>query len=199
MWIDRHPYILIYLLGSALVVVLVVVRVTLLGFIAWITKSNVIAKNLKKLDPPDDEGLGQKALTFVVILAFMAAISWIGVAIEVFQIIVALLQILRDAFTSAPEAIKLLRFPLRNNPDMSREAVWAYVQAMRVRSGEKQPDENELLYSLNSLREEHPSFNREAALSQLEGLGVVSSDEISSALQHLTWTGEEISWKGEET
>jgi hypothetical protein len=191
MWIDQHPYLFIYLLGSALVLILSIFNTTLFWLIAWLTKGNVLARNLKKLDPPDEQSLGQKVLVFVVALAFEAALSWIGVVVAVWQTLVTLLKTVRETLVSTPEAIKLLRFPLRNNPDMSREAVWAYVHALRVRVGEKLPDEDELLYSLNNLREEHPSFDREAALNQLKGLNIVSADVISSALSHMSLAEEE--------
>lgn len=74
---------------------------------------------------------------------------------------------------------------------MSREAVWAYVYALRIRAGEKQPHKDEVVSSLNNLREDHPSFDRQAALTQLEGLNIVSAEVISSALRHISFVEQE--------
>jgi hypothetical protein len=186
MWIDQHPYIFIYLLGCVFVLILSIFKVILFWFLSWITKGNILKKNLKKLDPADEQAFGRKAMVFIGVLAFEAAPSWINVIVGVWQIIAHLLKIVREALVSTPEAIKELRFPLNNNPNMSREAVWAYVYALSMKVGEKLPGESELLYALNDLREEHPSFNREAALNQLKGLNVVSADVISSALRRLS-------------
>jgi hypothetical protein len=185
MWIDQHPYVFIYLLGCALVVILSMFKMLLFWLIAWITKGNIFVKNVKKLDPVDEQGFGQKIAVFIGILTFEAALSWINVLVVICQIAVNLLKILREALASTPEAIKLLRFPLSNNPNMSREAVWAYVQALEIKIGEKIPNEAALLSSLSNVRETHPSFDREAALYQLNGLNVMSGDVISSAKQHL--------------
>jgi len=184
MWIDQHPYVFIYLLGCVFVVILMIFKVTLFWFIDWITKGDVLKKNLKKLNR-DDESFGSKVITFLPLVAFEVVLSWINVIVATWQIITTLFKVVREALASTPEAIKVLRFPLRNNPNMSREAVWAYLSALNIRVGEKIPGERELLNELNQLRELHPSFDREAALNQLKGLNVLSTDVISSALHRL--------------
>jgi hypothetical protein len=176
----------IYLLGSALVLILYIFNATLFWILRWITKANVLAKNLKKLTPPDEETLGVRALVLIVTLAFEAALSWIGVVVAIWTTTMTLLKVIRESLVSTPEAIKLLRFPLRNNPEMSREAVWAHVHALRIRNGEIQADEYALLSSLNSLHEDHPSFHKEAALNHLKGLKVVRGEVISSALHRIS-------------
>lgn len=191
MWIDQHPYLFIYLLGCASVLALTAFKVVLFWFVAWVTKANVMNKNLKKLDPVKDQSFGQKAALFVGILAFEMALSWINVAVAIWQIAVTLLKVLRDALTSTPEAIKLLRFPLANNPNMSQEAVWAYVYALRIRAGEKTGDKEELLFSLSSFHEEHSSFDRQAALNQLNGLNVLNGEVTLSASDRLHLDEEE--------
>jgi hypothetical protein len=123
---------------------------------------------------------------------FQAALSWIGVLVILWQAASVLLKTLRDAMQSTPEEIKLLRFPLRNNPNLSREAVWAYIHALQVKVGEAAPDELALLRSLHNMHEQHPYFDRRAALSQLSGLKVVSDAIISSALSRVSLTTEEV-------
>jgi hypothetical protein len=192
MWIDQHPYVFIYLLGCVAVVLLSISNVALFWIIAWITKGNVVRKNLKKLEPEDDEpSLAIKAAGFVALLLFEVALSWIGVLVALWQTASMLLKTLREAITSTPEEIKLLRFPLRNNPNLSREAVWAYVHALRIKVGEAVPDEGTLLQSIYGVREQHPSFDTSTALSQLGGLNVMSEAVISSALSRVASAADE--------
>jgi len=75
---------------------------------------------------------------------------------------------------------------------MSRESVWVYLQALQVKVGGKLPSESELFENLNELFGEFPSFDRQAALKQLESLNVMSSDVISSTLSRLSHSESEI-------
>lgn len=191
MWIDRHPYLFVYLLGSALVLLLGVCSATLFWVLAWITKANVVANNLKKLNPPDEESRAMKAAAFTAALVFETALSWIGVIVAVWQIIATLLKLLREGLVSTPEEIKLLRFPLRNNPNMSREAVWAHVQALKIKVGEAIPSRDSLLVALENVREDYPTFDAESALSQLQHLNVVRAEVVSSVLSAMSFDNEE--------
>lgn len=186
MWIDQHPYLFIYLLGCVLVVALLIFKIILFWIISWITKENILNKNLKKLLPPDEKTFEQKAYFFIGTLALEIALSWINVVVVVWQIMTTVLKNLREVLASTPEAIKLLGFPLRNNPNMSREAVWAYLYALGIKGGEKPPSEHELLLELKEPSRHHPSFDRKAALNQLNDLNVMSADVILSALDNLS-------------
>lgn len=181
MWIDEHPYLAIYLIGCVFVLILMIFKMTLFWFIDWITKGDVLKKNLKKLNR-DDESFRSKVVTFVLIVVFEVVLSWINVIVATWQIITTLLKVARETLASTPEAIKVLRFPLKNNPSMSREAVWAYLQALNIKAGGQIPEAGQLLGELNQLHEWHASFDREAALNQLKVLNVLSADVISSAL-----------------
>jgi len=198
-WSETHPYLLIYLLGCMLVLILSMLKVAMFWLIGWITKTNVAAKNLKKIAPVDEQTAGSKAATFIGVLAFEAALSWINVVVAIWQIAVTLLKVVREALVSTPEAIKLLRFPLRNNPNMSPETVWAYLQALNIKAGGEPPGQDELRDSLDGVCEAHPSFNRTSALNQLGGLNVMSGDVISSALHHRSSKEEEDEDEDKET
>lgn len=188
---DIHPYLSIYLIGCALVVFLTLFKAVFYWFIVWITRENILNNNLKKLQSPDERTFPEKALLFLGTIALEAALSWINVIVIILQIIKLLLNVIREALTTKPEAVKELRFPLRNNPDMSREAVWAYLSALQVKAGEKQPDVSDLLYSLDELTEYYPSFNKQVALNQLEDLNVISKDTLLSVLNELDTLGME--------
>jgi hypothetical protein len=192
MWINEHPYFFLYALGCILVIILTLLKIILFGAVDWLTKANILNKNLKKLLPPDEKTFSDKATLFVSLWALEVALSWINVMVVLWQIITGLIRTARDVFSSAPEAIKLLRFPLRNNPNMSRESVWAYVLALQMRGGEKQPGESELLFALNELFHYYPSFDRIAALKQLERLNVMDTDVISATVGRLSSSQGEI-------
>lgn len=128
MWIDQHPYSFIYLLGCVFVVVVLIFKFILFMFLSWIIKENILNKNLKKIQSPNEDSFSIKAFKFFVSSIVEVALSWIGVTVNVFHIMIRLLKVLREILVSTPEDIRLLRFPLRNNPNLSREAVWAYLK-----------------------------------------------------------------------
>jgi hypothetical protein len=185
MWIDKHPYFSIYLLGSALFVILAMLNMVLEWLLDWITKDNILQANLKKLQP-SDETSQMGVLGHIVIIIFEAALSWINVIVAIWRIAKNVMYSLRYFLASKPEEIKSLEFPLRNNPDMSREAVWAHSLALGVKGGgNKYPDGSELLNFLNNAREELPSFDRAKALHYLEGLNIVNAGVITSVRQRI--------------
>jgi hypothetical protein len=182
MWLDNHPYIFIYLLGCSLVIILTFVKLVLFYAIDWVTKGTILKKNLKKLMPPDEKSILRKTVAFLGIVAIETLLSWINVFVILWQIIAGLFRILRELLTPVPEAVKALRFPLRNNPSMARESVWAYLLALAVKAGEKQPNENQLIDKLDEVCENCPSFDRIDALKQLESLGAISPNTILSTI-----------------
>lgn len=181
MFIDQHPYISIYLLGSLLVVLLTFVKIALFYAIDWVIKANILNKNLKKLADPDNNQWYLKALKFLVLLLFEAALSWINVVVILGQILYGIVKVLRDLFTTAPEEIKALRFPLRNNPFLSKEAVWAYLMAISVKMGEALQNESGIIASIEDVLDNRPDFDYLNALDQLDNLKVMNSETISSA------------------
>ena len=185
MSLDLHPIILFYLAGCVLVVVLIFFKIILFWTIDWIIKANILKKNLRKVLPPNAMTFMEKGVRLVLTLVVEALLSWINVVVILWQIAATLLRTARDLLSPAPEEIKLLRFPLRNNPDMPRESVWAYLLALQVKAGEKQPSETILVGYLSELSDIYPSFDRIAALKQLESLNVISSDVISASLTQL--------------
>jgi hypothetical protein len=187
-WIDQHPYLAIYLLGCIFALLLIAFKLLLFPFIAWITKANIAATNLKKLDDPEAEVAKtflQKAAVFVAVVIFESLLSWTNVLMAIWQIIKLLFTVVRDAFTQQPEAIKLLRFPLANNPDLTREAVWAYVHALKIRVGEQPADIHSVENSLNNIQTLHPHFNKRVALGHLKGLDVLPAERGATSVDSI--------------
>ncbi len=185
MWFDEHPYLIFYLVGFCCAVFLILVKIMVFSFLNWITKTNILNKNLKKILPPNEETILAKWIKLIGVLAAEAALSWINVIVSLFQIVVTILRVLREAFSSVPEEVKLLRFPLKNNPDMARESVWAYLIALNVKTGEKILTEIELISNLDEVRSYYPSFDYSSALKQLDGLNIISSENIYNAQMQL--------------
>lgn len=172
----------IYLFGSALAVFLGIVLVIEGYIITWATKDNVLRKNLEKIGDPKQSSLAVNVGTFLLGLLFGAVMSWLGVLQYLLQIVWVPIKTLRELFSSVPEEIKLLRFPLKNNPYLSREAVFAYFYALRVKAGSK-PSVWEITDELNTISGYYPSFSKEGAIHTLESLAVVDKEMISNALE----------------
>lgn len=188
MWIDYHPYISLYLAGCISVVLLILIKSIITWTIGWVTKSNTFNKNLKKLQPPDEKPFVGKVVIFFGLFAVEVALSWINVLVVLWQIASFLIRTLRELISSTPEAIKLLSFPLKNNPDMSRESVFAQLLALKAKVGGEQPNESELIWALNELLGDYPSFDRISSLKQLASFNVIAPEVISTAMEQLQST-----------
>jgi hypothetical protein len=182
MWLDDHPYIAIYLVGCLVTLVLIVAKATIFSVIDWATKANILTKNLKKLAPPDTKRWWDKVTGFVFLALIEIALSWINVPIALWQVSTGLFRVLRDLLTPVPEEIKLLRFPLRNNPEMPRELVWAYMLALMVKGGGITATPDYVSSSMQAVKRNHPSFSDNTAIEMLKSLKVLDSDVLSEAI-----------------
>jgi hypothetical protein len=173
--LDDHPILLIYLLGSAAACVASVV-ITLEAYaVSWFFKGNILRKNLEKIQSPSEHALLLKLGGFAVVILINAVMSWIAVLICIFQFFMVPLSALRDAISSTPEDIKQLRFPLHNNPNLSRESVWAYLQALKAKVG--QGDSAAAMeYELLQIEGYYPHFHKQGAFNALKSLNVVHPD-----------------------
>ncbi len=181
---DDHPYLLGYLIGSAVAVLLgvfVVIETLILG---WLFKGNILQKNLNKIKDPETYGFKVNAGLFVFGLFTGALMSWLGVLQYLWQIIWTPIRVLRELLSSTPEEIKTLRFPLMNNPELSREAVYAYAYALGVKAGAI-PSSWQIAQELKDIEGFYPSFNPKRALESLKSLGVIEQETMSEALAEL--------------
>src|ERR1700690_10720 len=79
--VEDHPYLSLYLLGCALVVVLTLANVTLHWCLAWVTKANIVAGNLKKLKPPVHVSFLVKVGKFLGTIILESLLSWLNVLV----------------------------------------------------------------------------------------------------------------------
>ena len=175
---DDHPYLLGYLIGSA-VAIFLGLFIVLEGYIvSWIFKGNVLRKNLAKIQDPSNQGFKANVSMLAFNLVTAAVMSWLGVLQYLWQALSIPLYAIREALSSVPEEIKSLRYPLLNNPDLSKESVWAYAYALGIKTGSR-ADGVQIQYDLEEVKTYYPSFNAEIALEALKSLGVISEQTVS--------------------
>lgn len=180
-----QEWLVIYLAGGIAAVILGLLKTA--GFYAynWFSKSNVVAKNLRKIDP-SEESISEKVSDWAFVLLLSFLLSWIAVASALlWEIPVAALRVLRELFTATPEAVKVLRFPLRTNPYMSSEAVFAHVTGLNQLVGANAPTAVNLIEAVDNIRRKVPSFQADVALDQLAALKVVDESVLSAAKRKL--------------
>ena len=179
-----NSYFRFYLIGVAAFVILALVRIAILALARWITKENVLRKNLKKLERPDETPVAKKILLRGFVWFIEACFSWINVIAITFKTIFDLYKIIREYLTPDTEEIKALGFPLWNDPDLSSESVWAYKIALLCKSEQPQ-NMDAITDSAQQVMEKRPDFDYTEALTQLEGLDVVNQELISAAKSRL--------------
>jgi hypothetical protein len=175
----------VYVAGCVLTASLILIKLAIVWCINWISKFNVFHKNVKKLQRPEPPNRVAEWGVFIAVLLFEAALSWINVPIVIWQILSIIAKSLRESFTAVPEKIKELRFPLKNNPELDRESVWAYVVSLKVSFGEIIPTDASLVSDLNEIRANCPSLNSRLALSHLKRIGVVEPDVVARAISRV--------------
>jgi hypothetical protein len=184
MWLDNE-YFVIYLFGCALVFILTILKVLFVWMLAWFKKENILKKNLKKIAEPDDLPIWRKWVGYIFGILLESALSWINVVVILVQFIYYSFRYAREVFTTVPEEIKLLRFPLYNNPNMTRETIWAYMYALGVKAGNNHPNEGQLKESLDELLSYYGDFDRTIAIKELDDLKVISSDTLDSVITNI--------------
>ena len=173
---------LFYVVGCVAALAAMCISGIVVWLVRWITKSNVVEKNLKKLEPRDASGFATIAVLFVVIVIVEVALSWLAVLYELWRAVYAIFDAVRDMVASKPDAVRILRFPLRNNRELSREAVWAHVVSLAVVNGQHISRASELFDALRAVCDAHPTFDRVAALRHLKALRFVDSDVVAELL-----------------
>ena len=182
--LDDHPYLSVYLMGCLLAFFLHFVVMAEGYMIDWVSKGNVLRKNLNKIKDPSQQGFKATAIMFAFGLIIGTVMSWLGVLLYLWQIFWIPLRAIRDALSSAPEEIKLLRFPLKNNPNLARESVWAYLNALGIKAGTI-PNPTQMAWELEEIGDYYPSFNSDVALEALRSLGGIDQEILSEVSAHL--------------
>jgi hypothetical protein len=180
-----HPYLTLYLVGCAIVVSLALAKLVLALTIGWISKANIVRKNLRKLEPR--EPFVDRVSKYLIVFAFSVALSWVNVVLMLlWEIPMLLFGAVREAFSAVPEDVRRLRFPLKNNSAMSPEAVWAHVIALSQVAGADRLKAADLIEGVDAVKQGVPSFKERIALEQLSGLTAIGPEVISEASTELS-------------
>lgn len=182
--LDDHPYLSGYLLGCVIAFFLGLVVAVESYILSWLFKGNILQKNLNKIKDPATYGFKANFGLFTFGLFTSVLMSWLGVLQYLWTIFWVPIRMLRELLSSTPEEIKALRFPLMNNPELSREAVYAYAYALGVKAGAI-PSPWQIAQELKYIEGFYPSFNPKRALETLKSLGVIEQETISEALAEL--------------
>jgi hypothetical protein len=178
--LDRHPYVALYLLGCVVDLVLNLVHVVLFFLIGWVTKANILAANLRKLETPVP--LAERFKKGVRAIILDVLFSWLGALGVLWNTTAMVLRSVREAVSSVPESVKQLRFPLKNNADLPAESVWAYLVALRSRGAGEPLDETALTSQLENLSESLQTFDKSTAIRRLRELDIVEPAIIAALL-----------------
>jgi hypothetical protein len=181
----QNRWVIAYLAGCVVAFACFSVNASLLFILSWMTKANVLKKNLKKLQPDEESTFINRILAGVGVILLETAFSWIAVLFALWTFFKTIFDTLREIFSSTPEAVQKLRFPLKNNPNMSREAVWAHYVSLAAVNGEIPTDASTLVTELDALASANPALDRHAALMQLKALHVVDADVVAAAIERV--------------
>lgn len=187
--LDEYPILEGYLAGCVFAFFLYFFVVVESYVVSWIFKGNVLRKNLNKIKNPSEQGFKHEAMVFLGFLLLGVVGSWLSVLTYAWSILWLPIAAVREALSSVPEEIKLLRFPLHNNPDLSKEAVWAYLKALAIKSGAL-PNAIHLSWELEEINGYYPKFNNEVALGKLGSLVGVDQDILSEVSARMKDMGE---------
>lgn len=77
--LNDHPNLVIYLAGCVVAFLLFLLHTVAASILSWISKDNVLKKNVNKIKDPNGVGLAVKASLYVLLALFNAAFSWLGV------------------------------------------------------------------------------------------------------------------------
>ncbi len=171
----------VYLLGSLATVILYILNQVVFGTIRWFMKLNVMTDNYNKLVYPfKPESIRDKATKHLLSVVFESIFSWISVLIQIYGTFRGLLEIIREVFSDKPENIKELIYPLKNNPNLKAEHVWAYVAAIGILDGNIMPNKGAIASELQQSVDANNKFNYELAVEKLKTLHAVEEEQLAN-------------------
>ena len=174
----ENPWIaglVVYLIGCAATYVLSLVDILVTRLAGNLTGDSVMGKNIVKLTPKDDIKDIKKFMSGCMwVYVFL---SWAGFALSLISIscgiLMAIFNFLKDLLNPLPEAAKVFHYRLKNDPDMSPEAVWANLRSMEAVVSGNYPTKFEVIADLEETTNSVPGFETPKAISLLTEYGVL--------------------------
>jgi hypothetical protein len=180
----------VYLLGCFAAIVVMLANTAVFYSVGWLRKSNIVARNLKKIFPPDRTPFATKLAKGAAFVALEIALSWIAVAAGAWKLLRFVLETMREVLSPPPEAVRKIAYPLKCNPDMSREAVWAHTLSIGALTGDSLAQPEGICEALSEVSAVYDDFDKELALRLLRGLNVVAPDVIDESVRKFEETEE---------
>lgn len=170
----------LYILGATLAFCYIVFNKAVDWLYSKITGLDVFRENLKKLEMHYDFFTGEmkeypvtnKEATKLILLEM--SLSWISVIIQIWKTFKFFIQAIKEQLTVSP-ALKELYYPLRNNPYLEKEIVWARLISSSVITTGRQLSLEEVYRGIEIYESRLINFNRDKALKYLLDLEVVKN------------------------
>ena len=174
----ENPWIsgfIVYLIGCAATYALNLLYALMTRLVASLTGDSVMGKNIIKLAPKDDIKDFKKVMSGC--MWFFVFLSWAGFALSLISIICELVMViftsLKNLLNPLPEAAKVFDYRLKNDANMSPEAVWANLESMKAIVSGNFPTKFEVIADLEETANSVPGFEVPKAISLLTEYGVL--------------------------
>jgi hypothetical protein len=181
----------LYLLGSLLVLALTLSKVAL----GWLTEQLLGIGyhwfNCQKIgffrsritghlsDKPDSYSV------IALVIGFEMLLSWINVPVCIWQLFTQLVSTAAELMKRAPEDLNKYRYPLRENPSLSPEEVWAHLVAVAVAGGKLTIRSETLVQELHEISDRGIKINKLQALECLAELRCMRTGIIEESKEML--------------
>lgn len=142
----------------------------------WFTKANILIKNHRKITYYSPKPIPIIIFNFIGGYLLIFILSWVEVLFKLYYIFKLILDTIRYFINPLPEFLKNLYFPLKNNPNLECEEVWAHVIAIAIAGGVRVRVDgylgciNDIQGAINDILKIYPAFNVYSALLQLQSL-----------------------------
>lgn len=176
----------IYIVGCFYSALLAFGSLLLDVIIHWVAGSGYFWANLKKIGlyrgindafAPQPVSWRLRALW----ISIEVGLSWVALPFSCWAILATAVKVVRSIFRPDPPRIVEIRLPLRSNPSLSAEAVWARVFAIAILAMGDFPKEAEVLKEIE-LQKERVSLDPTLAVDHLIHLNVLP-EATASALR----------------
>lgn len=174
----ENPWIagfVVYLIGCAATYALNLLYTLMTRLAASLTGDSVMGKNIIKLAPKDDIKDFKKVMSGC--MWFFVFLSWAGFALSLISVICELVMViftsLKNLLNPLPEAAKVFDYRLKNDANMSPEAVWANLESMKAIVSGNYPTKFEVIADLEETANSVPGFEVPKAISLLTEYGVL--------------------------
>jgi hypothetical protein len=174
----ENPWIsgfIVYLIGCAATYALNLLYALMTRLVASLTGDSVMGKNIIKLAPKDDIKDFKKVMSGC--MWFFVFLSWAGFALSLISIscgiLMSIFNFLKGLLNPLPEAARVFHYRLKNDPDMSPEAVWANLRSMEAVVSGNYPTKFEVIADLEETTNSVTGFDTPKAISLLTEYGVL--------------------------